>query len=232
MSLRPALLKNVKRRGNKLVAQCPACAEVGRDKKGVHLVLYPSGAFECIAVPKNKAHRRRIAELVGDPLPQLKPWALKLGGKVVMNVSAPASMPITSLARRTVVGLLATPKQPSGASGVAQTMTTPDAPDGSPVHSSHKKLDGANNDSRECPGDVSQQEASAPSGDIVAAAAAMFCGTVTVFHPGDLIPNRFADVLRTWAGAEGLGHNLPPPRPRLLGWTRRGVPVYAKSRRS
>ena len=68
-------LQNAKARGNKIVARCPACAEAGNDKAGNHLIIYKDGRFGCVAFAGDKAHRQRIAELVGDggkSLPRLQ----------------------------------------------------------------------------------------------------------------------------------------------------------------
>lgn len=48
-------------------ARCPACAEMGQDKQGVHLKVYPDGKFACVvnAGPHGTAHRRRIFALAG-----------------------------------------------------------------------------------------------------------------------------------------------------------------------
>jgi 5S rRNA maturation endonuclease (ribonuclease M5) len=53
--------------GERTIARCPACAEQGADAKGGHLCIFPSGAFNCIAHPKDKGHNKRILELVGIP---------------------------------------------------------------------------------------------------------------------------------------------------------------------
>jgi hypothetical protein len=55
--------------GGKLIARCPACAEMGADKSCEHLFIADEGrgAFGCIvnSGPAGDAHRRRIFELVG-----------------------------------------------------------------------------------------------------------------------------------------------------------------------
>jgi hypothetical protein len=71
MSLDISKLQNVRIRGNKTTARCPACAESGRDKKGEHLIIHsPRGHFGCVVYPGNgpdaKGHRRRIFALCGD----------------------------------------------------------------------------------------------------------------------------------------------------------------------
>jgi hypothetical protein len=80
MALDLEKLENVKERGGKTVARCPACAEGGADSAGDHLVIMPDGKWGCIAHPgeHGKEHRRRIAELAGDnanatPRPTLTP---------------------------------------------------------------------------------------------------------------------------------------------------------------
>ena len=67
MALDVSKLKMVKRRGDKIIAQCPVCFEAGGDKRGNHLVVYENGAgkFGCIAFPGDHEHRRQIFELVG-----------------------------------------------------------------------------------------------------------------------------------------------------------------------
>jgi hypothetical protein len=86
MSLDTAKLENVRERGGKIVARCPACAELGGDNSAEHLVILDGGKWGCIAHPgeHGKEHRRRIAELVGDnatatprPAPVCRPAAKK-----------------------------------------------------------------------------------------------------------------------------------------------------------
>jgi hypothetical protein len=64
-------LEKLKEAGSKLIAQCPACAEEGKDRKGEHLIVWPGGRFGCVAYPEDDGHehRQRIFELVGtgDP---------------------------------------------------------------------------------------------------------------------------------------------------------------------
>lgn len=55
-------------------AQCPVCAASGGDSRGVHLRLFPNGAFACVAHPGDGFHRRQIwaqAGLAADPN---RPW--------------------------------------------------------------------------------------------------------------------------------------------------------------
>lgn len=67
MSLVLSLLENLRKRGSKHVARCPACAEAGSDRNGEHLAIYPNGQFACILYPgpAGEAHRKRIRALVG-----------------------------------------------------------------------------------------------------------------------------------------------------------------------
>ncbi len=79
MSLDLAKLENVRERGGKIVAACPACREGGADRSGEHLVILDGGAgrFGCIAFSGSAghAHRRRIAELAGNgPTVSAKPY--------------------------------------------------------------------------------------------------------------------------------------------------------------
>jgi len=79
--LDPAKLENVRHRGAKIEARCPACAELGADKTGNHLFIAEAGKFGCIAAPgpDGSAHRKLIWKLAGDgnavarPLPVARP---------------------------------------------------------------------------------------------------------------------------------------------------------------
>jgi hypothetical protein len=50
-----------------VVAQCPACAEVGQDHDGNHLKVLPDGRYCCVVFPgkDGKEHRRAIFRLAG-----------------------------------------------------------------------------------------------------------------------------------------------------------------------
>jgi hypothetical protein len=67
MSLDPSKLENARERGGKIVARCPACAELGHDEKGEHLVIMPDGRFGCVVNPgtSGKEHRKEIFALAG-----------------------------------------------------------------------------------------------------------------------------------------------------------------------
>ncbi len=59
-------LEQVRRSANgKITARCPACAAVGGDRGGQHLVVFQDGRFGCVANPKNHTHRREIHRLCG-----------------------------------------------------------------------------------------------------------------------------------------------------------------------
>ena len=58
-------LRNTKRMPRKTTAQCPACAELGRDRRGEHLVVFEDGKFGCVAFPGDSEHRKQIWKLVG-----------------------------------------------------------------------------------------------------------------------------------------------------------------------
>jgi len=68
MTLDLSKLENVRERGGKTVAACPACREVGADKKGNHLSILNDGRFNCIANQgeAGKEHRRRIIQLAEE----------------------------------------------------------------------------------------------------------------------------------------------------------------------
>jgi hypothetical protein len=71
MSLNISKLKNVRVRGGKTIARCPACAEAGHDQKGEHLVINADDSFGCVVYPGDSGHRKRIFALCGDR--QVKP---------------------------------------------------------------------------------------------------------------------------------------------------------------
>lgn len=76
MSIIISRLEKVKhRQSGKIVARCPACAEEGRDNKGEHLVVMPSGKFGCIANEGDAGadHRKRIFELTGETTERVIP---------------------------------------------------------------------------------------------------------------------------------------------------------------
>src|SRR5262249_17398580 len=51
-------------------AQCPACAEVGQDRKGEHLRNSQEGKFGCCVFPGDRKHRSRIFALAGEHSPK------------------------------------------------------------------------------------------------------------------------------------------------------------------
>jgi len=64
-------LENCKNYGNKIIARCPACKELDKDKNGNHLIIYSDGRFGCIIYPKKDGveHRKRIFQLIGKKEP-------------------------------------------------------------------------------------------------------------------------------------------------------------------
>lgn len=55
----------VRKRDGNIVAQCPACAEIGHDKKGEHLFVALDGKFGCIKHKDDPEHNQRIWSLAG-----------------------------------------------------------------------------------------------------------------------------------------------------------------------
>ena len=55
-----------------VVARCPACAAVGQDRAGEHLVVYPDGRFGCVVHPGEGGclHRKAIWAAVGKRKPR------------------------------------------------------------------------------------------------------------------------------------------------------------------
>lgn len=80
MSLDNDKLKGARRRGNKLVAQCPACAEEGHDNTGEHLVIFGDGSFACVvhSGKAGRSHRQRIYELAGIEPEKRLPLAFRV----------------------------------------------------------------------------------------------------------------------------------------------------------
>jgi hypothetical protein len=72
MSLDTSLLINPRLVGDKLISQCPACAEDGGDKSGEHLCVFDEGkgAFSCIAHQSDHLHRQRIFAIAGSKVPR------------------------------------------------------------------------------------------------------------------------------------------------------------------
>ena len=70
MSLDISKLKNLRTRGDKTIAGCPACAELGQDRTCEHLLVSTDGRFGCVVYsgdgPEAREHRRRIFALCGD----------------------------------------------------------------------------------------------------------------------------------------------------------------------
>jgi hypothetical protein len=48
-----------------VICACPACRSEGNDRKGDNLRIFSSGAYNCIAHPKDRDHNRKIFSLVG-----------------------------------------------------------------------------------------------------------------------------------------------------------------------
>jgi hypothetical protein len=82
MSLDISKLENVRMRGDKTIARCPACAEAGHDEKCEHLVINADRSFGCVVYPGDseeaKEHRRRIVALCGDR--KIKPLSVHPAG--------------------------------------------------------------------------------------------------------------------------------------------------------
>ena len=67
MSIDVSRLENIRSKGVKTIARCPACAELGQDKKGEHLIINEGGQFACVKYPgeDGREHRKKIFRLVG-----------------------------------------------------------------------------------------------------------------------------------------------------------------------
>jgi len=62
-----ARLENVRHRGERIISACPACREIGGDRKGDNLLIFETGVFACAKNQGDKEHGRRILELAGLP---------------------------------------------------------------------------------------------------------------------------------------------------------------------
>lgn len=58
-------LENIRQRGNDAISACPACRSEGNDRKGDNLRIFSTGAYHCMAYPKDRDHNRKIFALVG-----------------------------------------------------------------------------------------------------------------------------------------------------------------------
>jgi hypothetical protein len=58
-------LQRIRFSNTKIIARCPACAELGRDRKGNNLAIFPNGAFHCQAFPGDREHNLRIVSISG-----------------------------------------------------------------------------------------------------------------------------------------------------------------------
>jgi hypothetical protein len=106
VSLEISKLENVRTRGDKITARCPACAEAGHDQKGEHLVMNGDDSFGCVVYPGDsadaKAHRRRIFSLCGDRETKslvVRPADLGRLGRVNQSQSAGQSLKTGLLGR-------------------------------------------------------------------------------------------------------------------------------------
>ena len=72
MSIDVSLLVKPRLVGDKVISQCPACAEDGADKSCNHLCIYDkgSGAFSCVAHQGDHEHNKRVFACVGSKVPE------------------------------------------------------------------------------------------------------------------------------------------------------------------
>ena len=99
MSLDTSKLENVRKRGDKATARCPACGQAGHDQKGEHLFIYADGRFGCVVYPGDSTdaneHRKRIFALCGDR--EIKPLIVRspnVGRLGRVNQSQSAGQPL------------------------------------------------------------------------------------------------------------------------------------------
>ena len=70
MKLKLDRLEKVRQRGTKIIARCPACAEMDRDRAGDNLAIFDNGCFACSAYQQDGEHSRRILQLAGSDEPR------------------------------------------------------------------------------------------------------------------------------------------------------------------
>jgi hypothetical protein len=232
--LNRTLLKHLRDKGGKITAQCPACAEAGADRKGNHLVMYPAGPFGCVAHPADKAHLRRIAELVGDGSRASRTWHLaptspKHGAGDADSSALPQTL--TWLSRDSVVKRShPRPSEPSekeklGRSGRFFSYSTLEQQ----INCVSTYLEKESIDTEGIAGD--RPDRPEPLDVIAAAAKAFGPATVTVLRPTDAIPPEFQEVLRSWpavANHPAWAGTAWRPKKRQLGWARGGMKMYAQ----
>lgn len=69
-----ARLENVRTRGNRLIAACPACRAAGRDHAGDNLVIFENGLFACAAHQGDREHAAEILRLAGIKREPMEAW--------------------------------------------------------------------------------------------------------------------------------------------------------------
>lgn len=59
-------LEKPKERGGRIIARCPACAEIGKDTAADNLAIFENGNFACAVYQGDAEHSKRILQLAGD----------------------------------------------------------------------------------------------------------------------------------------------------------------------
>ena len=79
MAIDTTRLEKTIRIGSKIIARCPACAELDQDHKGNHFFLDTSGHFGCVKYQgiNGRDHRKRVFQLVGIKEPSKKAITIK-----------------------------------------------------------------------------------------------------------------------------------------------------------
>lgn len=60
-----AKMEKVRQQGTRILARCPACAELGEDRKGDNLTVFENGVYACAKRQGDREHGKRILQLVG-----------------------------------------------------------------------------------------------------------------------------------------------------------------------
>lgn len=67
MGLKIEMLVGAKTKGDgSIEAQCPACAATGGDTDERHLIVFPDGAYGCVAYQGDTVHNKEIYSIVGE----------------------------------------------------------------------------------------------------------------------------------------------------------------------
>lgn len=76
MKLNLERLEKPKERYGKIIARCPACAEIGKDSASDNLAIFANGNFACAVYQGDAEHSKRILQLAGAEMPARNVWQI------------------------------------------------------------------------------------------------------------------------------------------------------------